>query len=143
VRNGQIWTNNEQLSFVIEALTQLPSLHVINARGESLLTPREEEVVTLVAEGLTNRSIARQLRVTENTVKKSLLRIFDKLGISNRVELVLYALTERKTTEPDTSTNSEDAPRMETRSSGVAEPPGRAFRPGLRSLELVTVESAS
>jgi Bacterial regulatory proteins, luxR family len=53
-------------------------------------------VVTLVAEGLGNRAIAKQLKVTENTVKKSLLRIFDKLGISNRVELVLYALTNRE-----------------------------------------------
>jgi DNA-binding CsgD family transcriptional regulator len=58
-----------------------------------LLTQREQEVVGLVAEGISNREIARQLAITENTVKKSLLRIYDKLGVSNRVELVLYALS--------------------------------------------------
>jgi len=93
VQKGQIWTNNEQLMFVIDALTLGPTLKVTNARGEFLLTPREEQVLAQVAAGLPNRSIAQQLSVTENTVKKSLLRIFDKLGVSNRVELVLYALT--------------------------------------------------
>jgi DNA-binding NarL/FixJ family response regulator len=58
-----------------------------------LLTPREEQTVSLVTEGLNNREIASELNLKENTVKKSLLRIYDKLGISNRVELVLYALS--------------------------------------------------
>jgi DNA-binding CsgD family transcriptional regulator len=67
-----------------------------------LLTPREEQVVAHVSAGLPNRSIARHLGVAESTIKKSLLRVFDKLGVSNRVELVLYALTRRdmKTQEP-------------------------------------------
>jgi DNA-binding CsgD family transcriptional regulator len=68
---------------------------VVNAKGEGLLTARENQVVNLVAEGGGNREIASQLGITENTVKKSLLRIYDKLGVSNRVELVLYALTHR------------------------------------------------
>lgn len=97
VYEGQIWTNNEQMEYVIEALKQSPSLQVVSARGEGLLTRREEQVVRLAAEGLTNRDMAHELRVSENTVKKSLLRIFDKLGVSNRVELVLYALTHRET----------------------------------------------
>jgi len=42
---------------------------------------------------LTNREIARELNLKENTVKKSLLRVYDKVGVSNRVELVLYALS--------------------------------------------------
>jgi DNA-binding NarL/FixJ family response regulator len=52
---------------------------------------REEQVV--VADGLSNRDVARELRLSEHTVKKYLFRIFDKLGISSRVELVLYALS--------------------------------------------------
>jgi two-component system, NarL family, nitrate/nitrite response regulator NarL len=48
--------------------------------------------VALVAEGLSNRDIARELGLSEHTVKKYLFRIFDKLGISTRVELVLYAV---------------------------------------------------
>lgn len=49
-----------------------------------------------MAEGLNNREIAGELSVKEGTVKKSLLRIYDKLGVSNRVELVLYALSHRQ-----------------------------------------------
>ncbi|HMK22353.1 MAG TPA: LuxR C-terminal-related transcriptional regulator [Terriglobales bacterium] len=48
--------------------------------------------MALVAEGLSNRDIARELGLSEHTVKKYLFRIFDKLGISTRVELVLYAV---------------------------------------------------
>jgi len=70
----------------------VPSLRVVNVQGSSLLTPREEQVVALVAEGLSNRDIAQELALSEHTVKKYLFRIFDKLGISTRVELVLYAV---------------------------------------------------
>ena len=56
-------------------------------------TPREEQVVSLVADGLKNREIAAELGLSEHTVKKYLLRIFDKLGICTRVELALYAVS--------------------------------------------------
>ena len=95
VYQGQYWANTEQMGYVIEALTSSPSRRIINAKGDGLLTPREEQVVNLVAEGAGNREVAQQLGIKENTVKKSLLRIYDKLGISNRVELALYALTHR------------------------------------------------
>jgi DNA-binding NarL/FixJ family response regulator len=97
VHGGQFWANTEQIQYVIEALSSSTPSRVINAKGEGLLTAREDQVVNLVAEGAGNKEIARQLGITENTVKKSLLRIYDKLGISNRVELVLYALTHRDT----------------------------------------------
>lgn len=99
VHQGQIWANTEQLKYVIDALSVNPSMHVVDAKGNGLLTPREEEVVALVAEGIGNREIADKLEIKENTVKKALLRIYDKLGVSNRVELVLYALTHRENTK--------------------------------------------
>jgi len=80
---------------LIEALKSAPPRRVVDAKGEGLLTPREDQVVSLVAEGIGNREIAEQLGVKENTVKKSLLRIYDKVGVSNRVELVLYVLSHR------------------------------------------------
>ena len=97
VHEGQFWANTEQMGYVIAALTSAPMARVIGAKGEGLLTPREEQVVNLVAEGIGNREIAQQLGIKENTVKKSLLRVYDKLGVSNRVELVLYALSHRGT----------------------------------------------
>ena len=95
VHQGQFWANTEHMGYVIDALTSSPPTHIINAKGEGLLSPREEQVVNLVAEGIGNREVALQLGIKENTVKKSLLRIYDKLGVSNRVELVLYALSHR------------------------------------------------
>lgn len=97
VHQGQYWANTEQIGYVIEALNSAPTTRLINAKGEHLLTPREEEIVNLVAEGIGNREISEQLGIKENTVKKSLLRTYDKLGVSNRVELVLYALAHRST----------------------------------------------
>jgi DNA-binding NarL/FixJ family response regulator len=92
VHRGEVWANSEQFQYLIEAIAQVPSLAVVNARGDKLLTPREEQVVALVADGLSNRQVAAELRLSEHTVKKYLFRIFDKLGISSRVELVLYAV---------------------------------------------------
>jgi DNA-binding NarL/FixJ family response regulator len=93
VHQGQVWANSEQLQYLVEIVTQVPSLRMVNARGVKLLTPREEQVVALVADGLSNREVARELGLSEHTVKKYVFHIFDKLGISSRVELVLYAVS--------------------------------------------------
>jgi DNA-binding NarL/FixJ family response regulator len=69
-----------------------PGWTITSATGKSLLSPREGQVVALVADGLSNREIAAVLHLTENTVKKYVFRIFEKLGVSSRVELVRYAM---------------------------------------------------
>lgn len=92
VAAGQVWINTEQLNCLLDLISEVPSLRVLNSGGRPLLTPREEQVVALVAEGLANREIARELNLSEHTIKKYLFRIFEKLGISTRVELVLYAV---------------------------------------------------
>ncbi|MEP6644752.1 MAG: response regulator transcription factor [Acidobacteriaceae bacterium] len=92
VYEGQIWANSEQLHYLLQVITQVPSLRMVNANGIKILTPREEQVVALVADGLSNREVALELGLSEHTVKKYMFRIFDKLGIFSRVELVLYAV---------------------------------------------------
>ena len=92
VHEGQIWANNEQIEYILEAFAPLrPRLSKSN--GMTLLTPREQAVTGLVAEGMKNREIARVLQVTDHTVSNYLYHIFDKLGVSSRVELILYALS--------------------------------------------------
>ncbi len=93
VSGGEVWINCLQINYILEALSEVPTLRVVNTNGRSLLTPREEQVVALVADGLTNRGVAGELGLSEHTIKKYLLRIFDKVGISSRVELVLYAMS--------------------------------------------------
>jgi two-component system nitrate/nitrite response regulator NarL len=89
---GQVWASGRELKFVLEALTQ-PALAHFSGNGELLLSARDIDVVRCLTEGLTNREIAQRLKLTEHTVKNYLFRIFDKLGVSSRVEVVLYALS--------------------------------------------------
>lgn len=91
VHEGQIWASSRELRYLLEALGQALPLRMVDARGAVLLSRREQEVVRCVAEGLSNREIAQRLGLTEHTVKNYLFRIFDKLGVSKRVEVVLYA----------------------------------------------------
>jgi two-component system nitrate/nitrite response regulator NarL len=105
VHRDQVWANHEQVLMLIEAFKCSPVVRVANVEGRNLLTPRQQQLVQLVAEGMGNREVAQRLNVTENTVKKSLLRIFDKVGVSNRVELVLSALAFRNQ-EPNNGAHS-------------------------------------
>jgi DNA-binding NarL/FixJ family response regulator len=91
VNMGQVWASSAELHFLLEALAQ-PTFANFRGNGFSPLSAREVDVVRLVAEGLSNREIAQRLKLTEHTVKNYLFRIFDKLGVSSRVEVVLYAL---------------------------------------------------
>src|SRR5258708_5522165 len=95
VGGGQIWANLSQQRFIIEALAMGQPQPIKGANGANLLTKREDELVRLVAEGLTNREISRQLGLTEHTVRNYLFRIFNKLGTSNRLELALYVIKQR------------------------------------------------
>lgn len=96
VHQGQIWANNEDLEHLIRALSQLRPLHLQNSAGMPLLTRREEDVVRLVADGLKNREIAQRLQVKEHSIRNYIYRIFEKLGVSSRVELILYVFSHRE-----------------------------------------------
>jgi len=89
---GQIWANVQQLRFVLDALTRSPKQVTVHPAVERQITKREAAVVRLAVEGLSNREIAQQLLLTEHTVKNYMFRVFEKLGVSNRVELVLSCL---------------------------------------------------
>ena len=93
VHAGQIWASSSDLGHVMEAFSQLAPLRVVNASGMKLLSKREEDVVRLVAEGFSNKGIASGLNLSEHTVKNYLFTIFDKLGVSSRVEVALYAVS--------------------------------------------------
>jgi two-component system nitrate/nitrite response regulator NarL len=91
VHSGHVWASSSELHFLLDALAQ-PTFANFRGSSNSPLSAREIDVVRCVAEGLTNREVAQRLKLTEHTVKNYLFRIFDKLGVSSRVEVVLYAL---------------------------------------------------
>jgi DNA-binding NarL/FixJ family response regulator len=108
VHKGQVWASSKELHFVIDALGLATAARPISLRGASLLTKREEGVVHLVAEGMTNRDISHELKLSEHTVRNYLFRIFNKVGASNRLELALYALDRRKEHEQQSSMAGQD-----------------------------------
>jgi DNA-binding NarL/FixJ family response regulator len=92
VHNGQVWASSGELHYLLEAIAEPVPMRFTGVTGKSLLSARELDVVRCVAEGMSNREIALRLTLREHTVKNYLFRIFDKLGVSSRVEVVLYAL---------------------------------------------------
>ena len=94
VHEGQIWATSPQMSFAVEALASSPTVRAVDAKGLDVLSKRELEVVHCVAEGLTNREIAERLGLSQHTIKNYLFRVFDKVGVSGRVELLFMTLSQ-------------------------------------------------
>jgi DNA-binding NarL/FixJ family response regulator len=89
VCQGEVWLRGVDLGIILDGLVK-PSLRVTDVTGRTLLSPREEEISRLVAVGMSNREVSHVLKISESTVKNSLFHVFEKLGISNRVELARY-----------------------------------------------------
>jgi DNA-binding NarL/FixJ family response regulator len=96
VQAGQVWAGNTHISYLLDALSASRSIPIRNVNGETLLTDRQQQIADLVAEGLGNREISERLHLSEHTVKNYLFRIFEKLGVSTRAELMLYTLSQRE-----------------------------------------------
>jgi DNA-binding NarL/FixJ family response regulator len=93
VSDGEIWLDNRMTAEVIDAFKK--SSESGQRREKPLLSDREKEIVQLVAQGFRNREIGEKLFISEQTVKNHLHNIFDKLGVSDRLELALYAIHHR------------------------------------------------
>ena len=97
VHEGKIWAGRQELEYILDALTRLKPVQISANSDMALLTLSEQHVVTLIGEGMKNREIAQHLRVAEHTVSNYLYKIFDKLGVSTRLELLLYAISHQNT----------------------------------------------
>jgi two-component system, NarL family, nitrate/nitrite response regulator NarL len=93
VMAGQYWVGHEGVSSLIKALREA-AVHAPHPKRFDL-TPRELEVVAAIVSGFTNKDIAQKFSISEQTVKHHLTNIFDKLGVSNRLELALFAVNHR------------------------------------------------
>jgi DNA-binding NarL/FixJ family response regulator len=89
VHGGQVWANGTQLNRVLESLSKTSPLKMTGVAGRRPLTKREDQIVSLTVEGFSNGEIAHKMALTEHMVIEHLIRIYQKLGITSRVELVL------------------------------------------------------
>ncbi|MFN7918806.1 MAG: response regulator transcription factor [Bryobacteraceae bacterium] len=96
VNSGEIWLDSHTTAAVMRQFASPPDpLGPSNGKGgreRSPLSAREREIVALVAQGYKNKEMAEKMFISEQTVKNHLHNIFDKLGVSDRLELALYAI---------------------------------------------------
>ena len=92
VYEGQIWARSVELELALEALASSPVVRATNHEGIELLSVREREVIQYLSAGMTNKEIAEALGLSRHTVKNYLFRIFDKVGVSSRTELLYLTM---------------------------------------------------
>jgi DNA-binding NarL/FixJ family response regulator len=99
VHEGEIWLDSNTTaavfrSFAAPSSSEFPNSHVNGKlpRERAQLSQREREIIILIAQGYKNKEIAEKMFITEQTVKNHLHNVFDKLGVSDRLELALYAI---------------------------------------------------
>jgi two-component system, NarL family, nitrate/nitrite response regulator NarL len=93
VMDGQYWVGRESVSDLVRIIRDLTAIPEQGTRKRSYnLTPRELDIISAIVDGYTNKDIAEKFSIAEQTVKHHLGNIFDKLGVSNRLELALFAV---------------------------------------------------
>jgi two-component system nitrate/nitrite response regulator NarL len=96
VLQGDYWIGGERVANLLKALQELQAkAAAVPERKTYGLTPRELEVVTCIVEGCSNRDIAKQFSISEETVKRHLSNVFDKTGVSTRLELALFSIAHK------------------------------------------------
>jgi two-component system nitrate/nitrite response regulator NarL len=96
VLSGDYWIGGERVANLLKALQELQAqAAAVPERKTYGLTPRELEVVSCIVEGCSNRDIAKQFTISEETVKRHLSNVFDKTGVSTRLELALFAIAHK------------------------------------------------
>jgi len=96
VHEGQVWANTVQVQLLLRTLRKITPIRPHPSPRMNLLTMRETQVANLVVEGLPTKEIVKRLNITEHTVSNYLFKIYNKLGISSRVELVLNMMKHRE-----------------------------------------------
>ena len=92
VTGGDYWIGGKRVVNLVSALRELMQQAAVPTHKTYGLTPRELEVVGAIVEGCSNRDIAKQFSLSEETVKRHLSNVFDKTGVSTRLELALFAI---------------------------------------------------
>lgn len=97
VMNGQFWVDREPVSDLVQYLRRESATQPTSRAKAYGLTRRETEILGAIVAGLSNKEIANKFSLSEDTVKHHLTNIFDKVGVSSRLELALFAINNRLT----------------------------------------------
>jgi len=125
VTSGQYWLDNESLAVLVEAMREVLShRNRAGARKDYGLTRRELDIITKIVSGCSNKEVGEDFSISERTVKHHLTNIFCKVGVTNRLQLALFAV----------SHDLSNAAALALRQSGEADlNPGSSFRPRARA----------
>jgi len=88
---GETWIDNQSVTWVIDAY-RAQAAALVSPRTQPKLSPKEMAIIACITQGKRNKEIAYQLGTTEQVIKNYLRKIYDKLGVSDRLELALYCL---------------------------------------------------
>jgi DNA-binding NarL/FixJ family response regulator len=91
IAGGETWIDNQSINWVIEAY-RAQAAALVSPKSQPRLSPKEMAIITCITQGKRNKEIAYQLGTTEQVIKNYLRKIYDKLGVSDRLELALYCL---------------------------------------------------
>jgi len=91
IYEGETWIDNQSISWVIEAYRSQAS-SLTNPRSQPKLSKKELAIISCITRGMRNKEIAYQIGTTEQVIKNYLRKVYDKLGVSDRLELALYCL---------------------------------------------------
>jgi DNA-binding NarL/FixJ family response regulator len=91
IASGETWIDNQSVNWVIEAY-RAQAVALTDPRLQPRLSPKELSIIGLITQGKRNKEIAFQLGTTEQVIKNYLRKIYEKLGVSDRLELALYCL---------------------------------------------------
>ncbi|MBV8476472.1 MAG: response regulator transcription factor [Acidobacteria bacterium] len=94
VARGEPWLESQAVNWVLEAY-RTQATRPAGARAKVQLTPKESLIVSCVTQGMKNKEIAARVGTTEQVVKNYLRKVYDKLGVADRLELALYCLQHR------------------------------------------------
>jgi DNA-binding NarL/FixJ family response regulator len=111
VHAGETWLDNKGVNWVIEAY-RAQAAQLTSPRNRVKLSPKEIQIIAGVTQGLRNKDIAQEVGTTEQVVKNYLRKVYDKLGVSDRLELALYCMHHKlleNYSRPDASTTAPPA----------------------------------
>jgi two-component system nitrate/nitrite response regulator NarL len=138
VSRGEIWAGRKEAEYLLAAVRNSPSCDGIDDDKVSVLSKRELEVAECAAQGQSNKQIADQLHLSEHTVKNYLFRIFDKMGVSNRYELLFLLYSARE----NFSRKESVKPRLENQIQKCLKAAEAGFAPAQFSLGLAYMGKA-